>query len=207
MWVADQSGGARIAAVVDELVQREAKGLPHFAVAPVAQARHLKTSCHALRQAARYEQRRRTQNDGPNVTACARVFVPQAFDFFGPAGQLLHFIEHQHAGTGLAGKRTGRFPLRIQPARTNQPWVVGTNAVLGDGLAGAPHRRIDRRVFQRIQGLAHQGGLANLAGPSHHLKEAAGLLQAGREAGQNIASDFKRHKLLNGLTNFTQSIE
>lgn len=66
-----------------------------------------------------------------------RVFVPQAFDLFGPISHFLDVIEHQHAGARQAGQRTRDRPLGTESSTPLQAGPVGADAVLRHAR---PHR-------------------------------------------------------------------
>jgi hypothetical protein len=61
---------------------------------------------------------------------------------------------------------------------------------------------------QRFQSLAHQRCLANLARPGHDLQKTAWFAQPKDERSERRTLDQGKHiELLNGVSNFTHSIE
>jgi hypothetical protein len=169
LGVPDQGCGPRIAAEKQVLLQREAEGRPHLAEGPVGDVQHLEAARQALCQATLDEKRRRTEQHHLERPLPAGVFVPQSLDRLGPAGCLLHFVEHQDPA--FAAKREARrLPLLGNPLRPSQRGLVGTGE--------------DDRHPHPFDGLLHQGGLADLPGPGDDLDESPRLREAaGQERG------------------------
>jgi hypothetical protein len=183
-FIVHQRRCARVAAIKNELLQAKAKRVAHFGVAPVAQTGDLEAARHALAQATGDQQRRRTQNDHAHIAPGGGVFVPQAFDLFGPVADLLNFVQHQHTTACLRRQRTRHLPLRAQPHLALQAGAIGAGAVLGHGL---------RVLLQPLQGLTHQRGFAHLPRARHNLQKPPRLLETGHQRGQCCA--FNGHFL------------
>ena len=103
------------------------------------------------------------------------VGIPYQLDDIGPAGRLLHLVDHQQgSGRSASSPDPGQTPLLFEPCLIPQAGLVG--------------RGIMRREAALLRDLADQCGFPHLPGTRQNLDETTGFAQPGKQLGVEIGS-------------------
>jgi hypothetical protein len=112
--VADVGCGPGVAAVQEPGVEIPTKGLAHFGPVPMGATVEKESAGEAFGEPFLKEEGRGAEEEGAEFAG--GVGVPEAFDFFAPATDLLNFVEDEPDGAGgSGGEMEGGGPLGLDP--------------------------------------------------------------------------------------------
>lgn len=93
--VVDKARGTREAAVIQEVVEREAKGVATFRETPVGRTDELKAPRQRILEASMEQQGGRAAEKHLERAARPPICIPQRLHHVGPVGNLLNLVNHQ----------------------------------------------------------------------------------------------------------------